>query len=1166
MTKVSFKILTVALFTLLVSFVADASLDKMYENSYAALRTQLNLGEPELIGPGMLCNISGTVVGSFSGAGDPVTDLYGWKIYGPSGDLLFSKTPGEFQNIDYTFITNGVHRVELGVSRGGIQIAKLSKAVEVIQKPIKLLSNEYISCSSSPLELQAIDPLSSNFSSYKFEWTNGAGTVVSTSNTFITSDEGNFSVRYFNESPSGEKSCEFLLTTKVSNISTIVIESSDTGVCIDSEISFMTNPQLMAEWFVQKIGDPSKKSFGIRNSLTIRPGSDLIDFGDYEVSFILANDLNPSCSPEGKINFRYNQEPIFVFESADTSSGCLQADGKLVMRAVTDLDFINIEGTGLSFGPYAAGDLIEIPSLKSGTYNLIGGLGPCINSLGSVVPLNNPPPALEFAIDDIIGEACTVNGKIPGSFQVSMLNGPNPTAFYRVVNEKGGVAMNQVLPNSTVFRVDIPGGNYYFEIYDDNDECILPSSTELIIPGKDQTTFQVPNTLNVCQSFNLIPETSQALIFTITRPDQSVELKNAGEEILLNQKGEYKIIGTLSNQSDICPTEKTIMVDLIDPVDFEVIQVSEDCTVGNRSYEANIYSRDPTTVLFFWRNEKDEIIGTSQRLDLPPTSFGNYSLEVQPANSKACPIAPKPFLAKEPVLSVDVSLTATKLCEFGPKAILNMSTTFPEEVTDVEWRRYDKDGNIEFLSQFDDQYEIEVDKEGTYEAAVFARIPSLNKNCELGRTTLQLDLTPNKVLFDIPSELTVCDFYELIPSTAQDLIFFVTTPSGEIIEKTVGQSFSIEEAGVYTFLAYDINSPSAFCPEQKELIATVVDAVDFKPILYEESCDGSSTYRASISNYAISDVDILWKDKDNNEVGTGEFLTIVIPGVYSLEVQPSGAIPCHITAISFEVLPPVLALDVLLVADPLCPDATSAALRVETDFEQVSKIEWWYTDAEGNAILLASETNKREILAIKEGTYEVRVFNQVPCLLGYDKALIMRSSDTNRPIVEENFLICPKYEIAPMINPGQFASYEWFFEDQLVSTNSTYKPLLIGNFRLIVYSAEGCAYQTDFTTEEECELRVIYPNAVQPGNPEKEFLLYTNYLIDELDLVIMNKWGQVVFQCTQTNLISEESTCSWDGTYGGKSIPNGTYAVRINFKNYEKNITKTEFGSVLIIE
>jgi hypothetical protein len=154
---------------------------------------------PQLIGPSLLCNVSGTVVGSFSGSGDPITDLYGWRIFSPSGDLLFSRTPGAFQIIDYTFITNGIHRVELDVSRGGIELAKFSKLVEVVQEPIKLLLGEYVSCSSQPIEIQAIDPSSSKFSSYKFEWKNETGTVVSTSNTLITSEEGDFTVQYFIE-------------------------------------------------------------------------------------------------------------------------------------------------------------------------------------------------------------------------------------------------------------------------------------------------------------------------------------------------------------------------------------------------------------------------------------------------------------------------------------------------------------------------------------------------------------------------------------------------------------------------------------------------------------------------------------------------------------------------------------------------------------------------------------------------------------------------------------------------------------------------------------------------------------------------------------------------------------------------------------------------------
>jgi len=91
---------------------------------------------------------------------------------------------------------------------------------------------------------------------------------------------------------------------------------------------------------------------------------------------------------------------------------------------------------------------------------------------------------------------------------------------------------------------------------------------------------------------------------------------------------------------------------------------------------------------------------------------------------------------------LDLTLEATKLCEFGPKAIIDLSPALPDEVTNVEWRRYDPTGNIEVLSQFDNLYQIEVDLdvEGTYKAAIFSRIPSLNKNCELGRRDLQFRL------------------------------------------------------------------------------------------------------------------------------------------------------------------------------------------------------------------------------------------------------------------------------------------------------------------------------------------------------------------------------------------------------------------------------------------
>lgn len=79
----------------------------------------------------------------------------------------------------------------------------------------------------------------------------------------------------------------------------------------------------------------------------------------------------------------------------------------------------------------------------------------------------------------------------------------------------------------------------------------------------------------------------------------TTDSKIAGEPILLDQKGEYIIIGIFLRQTDICSSERRIVAYILDPVDFKVILVSEDCDVGNRGFEANIYLKDPSTVFAF---------------------------------------------------------------------------------------------------------------------------------------------------------------------------------------------------------------------------------------------------------------------------------------------------------------------------------------------------------------------------------------------------------------------------------------------------------------------------------------------------------------------------------------------------------------------------------------
>lgn len=1116
--------------------------------------------EPLILGPDRLCNVFGSIIGTFSGGGNPSTDVYRWKITGPSGEELFAREGG-FQTISFTFSLIGEHKISLEIFRGGISIGSEVKTVPVILGPEVTLDQNYLLCENQELLLTAISPESPGFDDYQFEWRDEGGTIIGTENNLTITELGPYEVSFFFENEDGIIECSTILKTEISGVNEFSISSDKNEICPSELITFTSSPLTVGNWFYQLEGQSERVFFAKEDEIIINPIATLDGPGNYTIFFEVPNENNQACAAEVSTTITFNPEPDIEFVSAESANGCQGEDGTISIRALTPIDVLSVEGLGITFTEIKKDEIITVPGLKSGAYTMVGSLGNCSNSIASVVPLENPPDQLEFEIIEIIGEECTANGKKDGSFTVSLING-GIDGGYRLFNERGGIVFNNTLPDGDQFTIELPGGTYYLELYDQS-LCNLPQAEEIKVPALEDVNFFVPSVLNICQSFELTPITNQDLEFTLTFPDGTTQKSTSTSPFILTQDGIYSITGAIPNQSQICPITTDFEVFLVDPVDFEPILREEDC-FGNRTYEADIKGRDPSTVNFYWFNENDELIGTGQFLN--PVSYGTFKLDVQPSNSSSCPNPPVEFEIEEPVLSVDATLTSTKLCEFGPEAIVNLETTFPEAVTDVRWRRFDEGGEIIELPEFDDSWEITTRIGGTYEASVYSIIPAINKNCELGRSSIQLNLVPDKVLFDIPSEISVCQSFSLIPDTNDELDFFVTSPSGDVLQGVSGDSFTLDQEGTYIFLAFDQDSPTHYCPEQKEVMVTMVEPVIFEPILSEAFCDGGRIYQAKLGNYNPNEVFFIWRNSNGDIIGEEEFLTLPSAGNYSLEVQPNNSQTCPYPPIEFTETPPVFEVDVTLDPNPLCPDADSAIITLLTDLDQVTSIEWWFTDLSGNQIQLTNFNNQTEILAIEEGTYEVRAFNFIRCLVGTDQVIILRSQDDVRPIVEESYQICPRYEIGPNIDPGDFASYEWYFEGQLVSENSVFKPLQVGNYQLIVYSLEGCAYETTFSTTEECELKVKFPTALMPNDPEKPFLIYTNYLVDELELWIFNQWGELIFHCKNTDLINEESTCVWDGTFNGEKVPNGAYSLRVNYRNIEKNINEEYLGSIMVIE
>ena len=540
-----------------MTFFANGSLTKLglvnplYPDNQVSVNAFL-VNNPDLSGPDRLCNVFGSVIGSFFGAGDPATDVYSWKIFGPSNQLLFQGSGGSgFQTISYTFSLTGTHRVELEVKRASVLLFKGDKEVNVIKGPIILLKPEYSICQNQTVTLKTLDPASDNFSEYIFEWKDENQMVVGNQNEFTTAIEGTYTVDFSFSDSKGAQVCLTSLSTEVKENAEVQIIASSAQACPDLTITYTTSPLITGSWYFRKGTNPTLNLLGSGNAITVRPNQDLPGVGDYEIVFEGIDPDNASCNQQKVTQLKYLPQPDFVIQSATGASGCNINDGKLLVKALTPLDFITLDGLGISSPSLAAGEVYEFANLESGAYTLISVLGPCSNAYGSVIPLTTPPTQLQFKIMDLEGEYCTATGKENGSFLIQLLNG-KIDGSYRIINIKGTEVQKLTFTNQETFPISIPGGRYFFELYDDNG-CNLPESQEIDVPSLSQVEFFVPVNLSICQSYDLIPVTNDDLLFTLTSPSGLIESKMADEPLTITEEGEYSLVGINPTKPELCP-------------------------------------------------------------------------------------------------------------------------------------------------------------------------------------------------------------------------------------------------------------------------------------------------------------------------------------------------------------------------------------------------------------------------------------------------------------------------------------------------------------------------------------------------------------------------------------------------------------------------------------
>jgi gliding motility-associated-like protein len=132
-------------------------------------------------------------------------------------------------------------------------------------------------------------------------------------------------------------------------------------------------------------------------------------------------------------------------------------------------------------------------------------------------------------------------------------------------------------------------------------------------------------------------------------------------------------------------------------------------------------------------------------------------------------------------------------------------------------------------------------------------------------------------------------------------------------------------------------------------------------------------------------------------------------------------------------------------------------------------------------------------------------------------------------------------------------SWNWSFGDGTSSTSQTTSHQYTGaaSYTVImeVSNAGGCSDTASFVISTTEGINI--PNVFSPNGDgiNDEFFITSSYL-DDFELSIFNRWGELVFK-------SDTMTKKWDGSYQGKTCQNGTYFFILkalsNGKDYGKS-------------
>lgn len=404
--------------------------------------------------------------------------------------------------------------------------------------------------------------------------------------------------------------------------------------------------------------------------------------------------------------------------------------------------------------------------------------------------------------------------------------------------------------------------------------------------------------------------------------------------------------------------------------------------------------------------------------------------------------------------------------------------------------------------------------------------------------TVSFQIMDNPVI-DFDFELTECG--ELTVCFTIDTLYN-GFPSWNFGDPTTVMDVSIDAAPCYTYSApgvYDVtlNNLTSLCPfAPVTKSVTVNDDITIDPIGNQVVCLGDTVNLTATSpDFNIS---FFWCNLAGDTLQTGADFLQVVTEDFDLVLKAEDPNGCF-------------AMDTIGVG-PFVFNITDNVPTVfctdeETDIEIfVNGTQNGYTFQWGpeDCVISGGNTANPVLQAAGSKEYMVTITNQAfgcEFIKTYD--ISTTSFTIELDAIDENGIntdtINQEDEITLFVVDADAGySYEW--SDGSTGDELTVSPEMSTTYSVTITDEMGCTATDDITIIVRLpmcdETDVFLPSAFTPNNDGiNDVLFLRSNFIDEMELLIYNRWGEEVFY-------TDNQTVGWDGTYKGQKLSPDAYA------------------------